>query len=198
MKKLILTLFVAVIAAFSASAQYNSAPEVFANNPEKVVPGMKYSKLKKLYDPQNAVFLSDPAYGTGRAWLNLFVPGLAQYTMGEVGLGTRYLLLDMLGGAAMRVGADGILRAQGEDVEPAIKNDKTPYYTLAAGGVILVANLVCSISNAKKVARVKSQYAYDLKKLGRQVSFVTVPYVAPVVIGGEVQPSAGMTLAVQF
>ena len=37
-----------------------------------------------------------------------------------------------------------------------------------------------------------------MKKLGRQVSFVTVPDVTPVVIGGEVQPSAGMTLAVQF
>lgn len=42
MKKLILSIFVAIAAMMSASAQYASAPEVFANNPDQVVPGLKY------------------------------------------------------------------------------------------------------------------------------------------------------------
>ena len=50
MKKLILSIFVAIAAMMSASAQYASAPEVFANNPDQVVPGLKYRKLKKLYN----------------------------------------------------------------------------------------------------------------------------------------------------
>ena len=57
MKKLLLVLFVTLAAMFSASAQY-SAPEVFANNPDKVVPGLKYRQLKKLYNSLASRILS--------------------------------------------------------------------------------------------------------------------------------------------
>ena len=42
------------------------------------------------------------------------------------------------------------------------------------------------------------EYDYDLKKLGRQVSFETMPFIAPVRVGDKVQPAAGVTFAMQF
>lgn len=62
----------------------------------------------------------------------------------------------------------------------------------------MIANYIFSISNAKKVARIKSQYYYDIKKLGRQVSFETIPFISPVRVGDKVQPAAGVTFAMQF
>ena len=201
MKKLILTVFVAIAAIVSASAQYSSTPEVFAKNSDQVVPGLKYSQLKKMYNPNDAVYLADPEYGTGRAWLNLLVPGLAQYTMGEGGLGTRYLLLGILGESMLSLAAyDSFMDDADEHYEPIFSNNSGDYYwiPILGGAAILITNYICSISNAKKVARVKSMYNYDLKQLGRQVSFEVVPYIAPVRIGDSFQPAAGITLALQF
>lgn len=194
MKKLILSIFVAIAAMISASAQYASAPEVFAKNPDQVVPGLKYSQLKSLYNPKDAAYLADPEYGTGRAWLNLLIPGLAQYTMGEGGLGTRYLLFGLLGEGAFTLG----VWAYGYNERNEIYDDPTPPYLVGGGAAIMIANYIFSIANAKRVARIKSQYYYDINKLGRQVSFETVPFVAPVRIGDKVQPAAGVTFAMQF
>ena len=194
MKKLLLSVFVAFAAMMSASAQYASTPEVFASNPDRVVPGLKYKDIKKLYNPKNYVYLADPEYGTGRAWLNLLIPGLAQYTMGEGGLGTRYLLLGLLGEGAFTLG----VWAYGYNERNQINDDPTPPYLVGGGAAIMIANYIFSISNAKKVARIKSQYYYDIKKLGRQVSFETRPFIAPVRVGDKVQPAAGVTFSMQF
>lgn len=206
MKKLFLSVFVAIAATLSASAQYASVPEVFAKNPDQVVPGLKYKDLKNLYNPKDAVYLADPEYGTGRAWLNLLIPGLAQYTMGEGGLGTRYLLLGLLGEGMVSLAAyDSYLDDIDEHYEPIFsfvtedgKGVDLWGPVILAGSALMITNYICSISNAKKVARVKSLYDYDLRKLGRQVSFETMPFVAPVRVGDKVQPAAGITFAMQF
>lgn len=201
MKKLLLSVFVALAAMMSASAQYASVPEVFAKNPDQVVPGLKYSQLKNLYNPKDATYLADPEYGTGRAWLNLLVPGLAQYTMGEGGLGTRYLLFGLLGEGLVSLAAyDSYMDDIDPQYTPIFSTNSGDYYWIPVfgGAAILIADYICSISNAKKVARVKSLYDYDLKKLGRQVSFETMPFIAPVRVGDKVQPAAGVTFAMQF
>lgn len=201
MKKLLLSIFVAIAATLSASAQYASAPEYFAKNPDQVVPGLKYKDLKKLYNPKDAAYMADPEYGTGRAWLNLLIPGLAQYTMGEGGLGTRYLLFGLLGESMVSLAAyDSYMDNLDPHYESIFSTNSGDYYWIPVfgGAAIMITNYICSITNAKKVAKVKSLYDYDLKKLGRQVSFETVPFIAPVRVGDKVQPAAGITFAIQF
>lgn len=201
MKKVLFTLFVAIAATLSASAQKVSDSAVFAKNPDQVVPGLKYSQLKKLYDQKDAAYLADPTYGTRRAWFNLLVPGVAQYTMGEGGLGTRYLLLGLLGESMLSLAAyDSYM----DDIDPQYQSifstNSGDYYWIPVfgGAAILIADYICSISNAKKVARVKSLYEHDLNTLNRRVSFQAVPFIAPVRVGGNVQPAAGITFAMQF
>ena len=205
MKKLVLVLFVALAAVFSASAQYSSAPEVFANNPDKVVPGLKYRQLKKLYNPKNYAYLAEPAYGTGRSWLNLLVPGLAQFTMGEPGRGTRYLLFGLMGEGMLYIAAhDYVYYSLDKDSRKALNMDDSfmdsgaQAIPLLFGSIILVTDYLCAIANANKIAKVKSQYKYDLNKLGRQVTFTTSPFLTPVQIGNDVQPVAGLTFAMRF
>jgi len=190
MKKLILSIFVAIAAMMSASAQYASAPEVFANNPDQVVPGLKYRKLKKLYNPKDYVYLADPEYGTSRAWFNVLVPGLAQFTMKEPGRGVRFLAIGLVTDAIASAAASYYIY---ED-----SDDESALYSALGFGALSLGNFIWSIVDAKRIAKVKSLYDYDLKKLGRQVSFETMPFVAPVRIGDKVQPAAGVTFAMQF
>ena len=179
MKKLLLSVFVAFAAMMSASAQYAAAPEYFAKNPDQVLPG----------------------YGTGRAWLNLLVPGLAQFTMGEGGLGAKYLGLAILGDAIASVAYHDyyMYETHDDDVYKGIfPYNQSLIYGMIGGAAISVCSCIFSIINAQKVAKVKSLYDYDLKKLGRQVSFETMPFIAPVRVGDKVQPAAGVTFAMQF
>ena len=152
MRKLLLSVFVAFAAMMSASAQYASVPEVFAKNPDQVVPGLKYSQLKNLYNPKDAAYLADPEYGTGRAWLNLLVPGLAQYTMGEGGLGTRYLLFGLLGEGLVSLAAyDSYMDDIDPHYTPIFSSNSGDYYWIPVfgGAAILITNYICSISNDK-------------------------------------------------
>lgn len=212
MKKVFLTVFVAFAAMMSASAQYASVPEVFAKNPDQVVPGLKYSQLKKMYNPKDAAKLTESKYLAGRSMLNLIVPGMAQFSMEEPGLGARYLGVELLGLSIMGVVAanaatdkpflgcqkrDGVWHFGYEGHGDADWIDLYPV-CVVTGGVILITNYICSISNAKKVARVKSLYDYDLNKLGRPVSYELTPFVAPVRVGDSFQPAAGITFAMQF
>lgn len=199
MRKLLLSIFVAFAATLCASAQYASAPEVFAKNPDQVVPGLKYSKLKKMYDKKDYAYLADPEYGTGRSWLNLLVPGLAQYTMGEGGLGTRYLIFGLIGEGLVSIGFHDMMVEMADlPMEPIVGDGDAWFIPIMFGSLILIPDYIFSIINANKVAKVKSLYDYDLKKLGRQVSFETMPFIAPVRVGDKVQPAAGVTFAMQF
>ena len=199
MKKLLLSVFVAFAAMMSASAQYASAPEYFAKNPGQVVPGLKYSQLKDLYNPKDVAYLADPEYGTGRAWLNLLVPGLAQFTMGEGGLGAKYLGFAILGDAIASVAYhDYNMYETRKDYKGIFPDNQSLIYGMIGGAAITVCSCIFSIINAQKVAKVKSLYDYDLNKLGRQVSFETMPFIAPVRVGDKVQPAAGVTFAMQF
>ena len=121
--------------------------------------------------------------------------------MGEGGLGTRYLLFGLLGEGLVSLAAyDSYMDDIDPQYTPIFSTNSGDYYWIPVfgGAAILIADYICSISNAKKVARVKSLYDYDLKKLGRQVSFETMPFIAPVRVGDKVQPAAGVTYAMQF
>ncbi len=190
MKKLFLSIFVAIAATLSASAQYASAPEYFAKNPDQVVPGLKYRKIKKLYNPKDYVYLADPEYGTSRAWFNVLVPGLAQFTMKEPGRGVRFLLIGLF--------TDAIASSAAYFYFVEDSTDVSALYGFLGFGALSLGNFIWSVVDAKKIAKVKSLYEYDLNKLGRRVSFETMPFVAPVRVGDKVQPAAGVTFAMQF
>ena len=136
------------------------------------------------------IYLSDPRYSTSRAWLNLLLPGLAQYTMGEAGLGTRYLLFDAAWGTLSCV-----YLFLGEST-PFYMDEGTVCFAIGSAGIIL--NTVLSIVNANKVAKVKSLYYHDLNVLRRtnQLSFDFSPVVLPVYSqnGLALAPGLGMQL----
>ena len=67
---------------------------------------LRYNKLKKYYDKKYYRDLKNPRYSPGRAWLSFLIPGLAQYTMKEPGLGTLHLLMSyVVGGGLMATGS---------------------------------------------------------------------------------------------
>ena len=164
------------------------------------MPGLKYSQLRNLYNLKDAAYLADPEYGTGRAWLNLLVPGLAQFTMGEGGLGAKYLGLAILGDAIASIAYYdyNMYETHEDDYKGIFPENQSLIYGMIGGAAITVCSYIFSIINAQKVAKVKSLYDYDLKKLGRQVSFETMPFIAPIRVGDKVQPAAGVSFAMQF
>lgn len=130
---------------------------------------LRYNDLKKFYDKSFYDELKDPYYSPARAWLSFLIPGLAQYTMGEPGLGTTHLLITYLGGGSLAL-AGGLLMADSAKYLQPNKNDsvgKTEYSIgvglVVAGAVTFLAVGIGSIVNAVDVAKVKSLYFDDLE-----------------------------------
>lgn len=202
MKKILLTV-VAALALMTAGALSANAQKVYIENPSKLETGLKYKQLKKLYDRDDYKKLDDPAYGTGRAWMNLMVPGLAQFTMGEVGLGVKYLLTStVIPYTAMAVGySTAVVGAYSDDVEEG-SGDVAMIGGLAlfvGGSIMCLVSGISSISNAMKVAKVKSLYKHDLEvsNLAFQYQFEWTPTVMPVrtASGYTLAPGVGMRLS---
>jgi hypothetical protein len=110
--------------------------------------------------------------------------------MKEPGRGVRFLAIGLVTDAIASAAASYYIY---ED-----SDDESALYSALGFGALSLGNFIWSIVDAKRIAKVKSLYDYDLKKLGRQVSFETMPFVAPVRIGDKVQPAAGVTFAMQF
>ena len=123
-------------------------------------------QLKGAYSTSDYVYLSTPRYGLGYPWLNLIIPGLSQYCMGEPGLGTMYLLLgvgsSIITGVGYGLVGSSAIRTNGRIIyEQPQFNTGT---TLALIGLAAnIAVTVTSIVNAYNVAKVKSLYAEDLR-----------------------------------
>ena len=77
----------------------------YASDPDAVVRGMRYKKLKSLYNEDDFDSLIDPRYRTGLAWLNLLLPGVGQYVMCRAVKGTFFLLTGLTGYFAYGIGA---------------------------------------------------------------------------------------------
>lgn len=167
------------------------SPVLFISNVEKLKEGLRYSDLKDYYETSDYSKLVDPLYSTSRLFLNFAVPGLAQYTMGEPGLGTRFLLLCTLVPLGS-VGAGAGLSTIGETGN-------------IAGIIIASAGLgtglgfwIVSLINAAKVAKVKSLYASDIMTVKNNFSFEFSPSVLPVVGPNSLAMAPGLTMRISF
>lgn len=187
-------IFAAVLVATCASAGAQTAQrspfdrekEVFANNPDALKPGMKYLEMKNLYQLKDYDYLSKPLYSPARAWLNLTVPGVAQFTMGEMWLGLAYL-----GGALV---SESIFALGQFHIDEGLDQEGIAFEAIGVAGYITATTL--SIVNAMKVAKIKSLHASDMNNLNKNYSFSVTPTIIPSysLSGMEFTPGIGMTL----
>jgi len=165
--------------------------DFFARNPSWIQEGMRYRDLKSLYNRRDYANLNDPYYGIGRSWLNLLVPGLAQYTMGEPGLGTRYLLL---GGVAPLV-----LTTSGYVIAEEVEEYELGIIMSLTGVAMSLTFKILSISNAQRVAKVKSLYLHDMGlKQSQPYSFQFSPMLIPTLQSTKVGFAPGVGMRVTF
>lgn len=160
-----------------------------------VNPGLRYKQLKGLYDKDDYIKLDWPRYGLGYPWLNLVFPGLAQYCMGEPGLGTKYLLINL--GCSL-VGLYSYASVASTKYYDGSKNTDiaSAFFLLAEAGNIAVT--VVSIVNAYNVAKVKSLYAEDLVNYSRSYSVTLAPTLLLAQAPTGLKPAPGIGLRVNF
>ena len=175
---------------------------IYASDPSRIQPDMKYWDYRKLYDKKDYRSLSNPRYSTGRAAFNLLFPGIAQFTMGERKRGINYVVPAAIMSAVMSAGAGltyyyGEVEGCGYEFE-----ENPPMFIMLAGAIGYFITEMCSISNAVKIAKTKSLYLHDLDAMaGSQqygVKLEVSPFVAPVYTPKGLQPSAGLSLALKF
>ena len=162
---------------------------------------LRYKDLKGAYSTSDFVHLSTPRYGLGYPWLNLIIPGLSQYCMGEPGLGTTYLLLGVGSSIVTGVGS-GLLRSSVTNRQGNITYEQPQAGIGAALFIVgMAANIavtVTSIVNAYNVAKVKSLYAEDLRNYRQSYSVVVAPTVLFASAPTGLKPAPGIGLKVTF
>ncbi len=181
----------------SAPAAKAVRNDLFISDPSRLEDGLKYRHLKDLYDRGDYRKLDEAKYSPGLAWINLAVPGVAQFIMGEGGLGARYLIWGAVNTGLM-TGGVYLSRAMnsGEDA----RYSWLPLIVTGAGAIGYLITTFTSISNASKVAKVKSLYNHDLNAMGLSYDFTidATPFVAPVYMGDRYVAAAGLTLTMKF
>ena len=181
----------------SAPAAKTVRNDLFISDPSQLESGLKYRHLKDLYERSDFKKLDDNKYSPGLAWINLAVPGVAQFIMGEGGLGARYLIWGAVNTGLM-TGGVYLSRAMnsGEDA----RYSWLPLIVTGAGAIGYLITTFTSISNASKVAKVKSLYNHDLNAMGLSYDFTidATPFVAPVFMGDRYVAAAGLTLTMKF
>ncbi|MBR1871966.1 MAG: hypothetical protein IJ795_02015 [Bacteroidales bacterium] len=166
--------------------------EYFALDPSLLREGLKYKDIKDNYNKKDYKKLRNPAFGTGRAALNLLAPGIAQFTMNEPGLGLRYLLL----------GEGGFL-LWGVGTVLGVNFGGGAFAVMMLTGLTMgITFEVLSITNAVKMAKVKSLYADDMTHWNQSgpsyfdfdFSLVPTLNVAPTPSGMHIAPGLGLRL----
>lgn len=166
--------------------------------------GMRYKELKQLYDKNDYDSLDNPRYSFGWPWLNMIFPGVAQYTLNEPGLGTRFLCLSVAAHALTITGI-GIYSNR---VRTTYLNGRTyPYVDrfsdvggaifMGVGALAIIGLDVWSILNAYDIVKVKSLYHDDLMtKNNKQYSLFVSPTVEYMSTpnGTEIMPAVGLKL----
>ena len=180
--------------ATNATNVTNVVPEsqvLFISNVQKLKEGLRYSDLEDYYDTSDYSKLADPLYSTSRLFLNFAVPGLAQYTMGEPGLGTKFLLLCTLVPLGSVAGGAG-LSTIGE------AGNIAGIIIASAGLGTGIGFWIVSLINAANVAKVKSLYASDIMTVKNNFSFEFSPSVLPVVGPNSLAMAPGLTMRISF
>ena len=186
--------------AYTPAETLPSDTKIYASDPSRIHPGMKYWDYRKLYNRKEFRSLDSPRYIPGRAAMNLIFPGIAQFTMGERKRGVNYLVP-----AIVMTGVIGTGAVLNQVYFPKNGFDEfsNPGLVILGAGVIgYLVTEFCSIDNAVKVARIKSMYLHDLdamagaQQYGMKLEFS--PFMAPVYTPNGMQPSAGLSLALKF
>ena len=196
MKRIAFILAILVMTATSISAQ--------------VVPGMKYSELKDIYNPRNYVKTdADPYSMLWSGVASFAVPGLGQLICKETGRGIAIFAGDVAFGMAggfcankfrdycekdangkYKKDADGNLVVTDEN---AAKKWGIAFLGVAAGNFCY---WIWNICDARKVAKVKNMYYQDLQK--HAFEFNMYPTVNYAMTSNGMKPVAGMTMSMQF
>lgn len=157
----------------------------------------RYITLKSYYNKNDYYSLENPRFGLALPWLNVLIPGVAQYTMSEPGLGTRYLLLGVGCGIISSVG--------GSIARKAILNKENPTAGYNTGMALVYAGTlgsltvgILSIINAYDVLKVKSLYIEDVKNYRKGYSFSLQPTVDLAVTPNGYVPAPGMGMRIAF
>ena len=171
-----------------------SYSDLYTTNREPVeglVPNMKYKQIKDLYNPKEYVKTLGDRYSPGWSGVaSFFIPGLGQMICGEVGRGFAFL-----GGT---IG--------GYILAPAIMSagmDEYGYVSdgAAIGALVVYAGVLAldiwAIVDGVRVAKVKNMYNQDLRKLS-SIDINLYPSFNYVKMGTNMQPTAGITLAMTF
>ena len=157
----------------------------------------RYNTLQSYYNKNDYYTIENPRFGLALPWVNVVIPGLAQYIMAEPGLGTQYLL--------MHVGFSAMTSLGGVMTRRAYMNDETTgaAYTggrilIIVGGIGNIAVAITSIINAYDVVKVKSLYIEDVKNYRRGYSFSLEPTVNYAFTPSGSMPAPGIGLRVSF
>lgn len=199
MKKLTLFIFVVLIAYASASAQ--KVPQVqFPEPVDGILPGMKYSKLKKLYDYKDYTETYLDVYNPRvMGAMSYFIPGLGQIACGEVGRGLAWL------GGTYFIGLTTMITslpesegypATAEEVNSSSGQDKAVISLALISSYIALH--ICNIIDAIRVAKVKNMYQNDLFRQMYSYDVDIYPSLNYTKTAAGVKPTAGVTLAFRF
>lgn len=157
----------------------------------------RYKALKPYYNKNDYNALADPRYGLGLPWLNLLIPGLAQYCMNEPGLGTTYLLLGLGSDIMASVGLSLAKQAASSYYtdEAMMSTARILFFSGAIAGITVG---VMSIVNAYDVAKVKSLFVEDNNNYRRGYSFSLQPTMNYAITPNGYMPAPGLGLRVSF
>ena len=121
------------------------------------------------------------------AWLNLVLPGLAQFSMGESGQGGVYLVVGL--GCSLLTGFGVIQSRYSDDYE---------VFSIL-GGLGGLVNGILSMTNASKMAKIKSLYYDDMthwpgasRSYGFNISFEPTLQTSMSPQGYCIAPGVGM------
>lgn len=199
MKKLTLFIFVVLIAYASASAQ--KVPQVqFPEPVDGILPGMKYSKLKKLYDYKDYTETYLDVYNPRvMGAMSYFIPGLGQIVCGEVGRGLAWL------GGTYFIGLTTMITslpesegypATAEEINSSSGEDRAVISLALISSYIALH--ICNIIDAIRVAKVKNMYQNDLFRQMYSYDVDIYPSLNYTKTAAGVKPTAGVTLAFRF
>lgn len=179
-----------------AKAEQPERNDLYILNPSRLEEGLKYRHLKDLYNKGDYRQLDETKYPSGLAWMNLVVPGLYQCIMGEGGLGAKYLILGAVNTGLMTA---GVYLARSMNTEEG-GSSYVPLIVTSVGAIGYFITTFTSVSNASRVAKVKSLYNHDLNVMGLSYDFTidAAPFVAPVYTGDRYIAVAGLSLTVRF
>lgn len=159
----------------------------YATDISLIEPGMKYKQLKRNYNKDDYYELINPKYSTGRAWFNLFFPGVAQLSMGE---GPGYfiggLLLSLTSAITLSVASDN-----------GSSSSSLGYLALGSATAMLVLD-IASIDNAISIAKVKSLYYDDLNRLESHYSLNVGPSIQYTQTPNGIKPALGLGVSLSF